>query len=273
MNMPLKKKSGIIVEHFYNNVRMKIKGKARTMVVTGSIKRAIEYYFAISQELRERKSQYKAMIAFSGDTEYKGETYNEAKINGFPSTKIEKEFRKEPYRFLVVADKFQTGYDEPLLQTMYVDKKLTDIKAVQTLSRLNRCYPNKNDTFVLDFINDPMDIQKSFARYYKTTILSGETDANKLNDLIDNMDPLQVYTQADVNRFVDLYLDNAERDQLDPIIDRCVENFRGLDLDDQIEFKSSAKTFVRTYNFLSAILPYGSLEWEKHSIFFNFVNP
>lgn len=263
----IEKKSGIIVEHFYNNVRMKIKGKARTMVVTGSIKRAIEYYFAISQELRERKSQYKAMIAFSGDTEYKGETYNEAKINGFPSTKIEKEFRKEPYRFLVVADKFQTGYDEPLLQTMYVDKKLTDIKAVQTLSRLNRCYPNKNDTFVLDFINDPMDIQKSFARYYKTTILSGETDANKLNDLIDNMDPLQVYTQVDVNRFVDLYLDNAERDQLDPIIDRCVENFRGLDLDDQIEFKSSAKTFVRTYNFLSAILPYGSLEWEKHSIF------
>ena len=260
-------KAGIIVEHFYNNVRMKIKGQARAMVVTSSIMRAIEYYFAIKKELEERKSQYKAMIAFSGEVKYKGESYTEAKINGFPSAKIEKTFRKNPYRILVVADKFQTGYDEPLLQTMYVDKKLFDIKAVQTLSRLNRCAPYKTDTFVLDFINNPMDIQKSFERYYKTTILSGETDANKLNDLIDNMEPMQVYTQEDVDTLVEHYLNNADRDQLDPIIDKCVEIFKGLELDDQIEFKSSAKAFVRTYNFLSSILPYGSPEWEKLSIF------
>lgn len=109
---------------------------------------------------------------------------------------------------------------------MYVDKKLFDIKAVQTLSRLNRCAPYKTDTFVLDFINNPADIQKSFERYYKTTVLSGETDANKLNDLIDNMEPMQVYSDDDVNTFVELYLNNADREQLDPIIDRCVELFK-----------------------------------------------
>ena len=263
----VEEKAAIIVEHFCNNVRMKIKGKARAMVVTHQIQRAIEYYFAIKKELEERKSQYKPMIAFSGEARYKGETYTEAKINGFPSAKIEKEFRKEPYRILVVADKFQTGYDEPLLQTMYVDKKLFDIKAVQTLSRLNRCTQYKTDTFVLDFINDPTDIQKSFERYYKTTILSGETDANKLNDLIDNMEPMQVYTDEDVDTFVELYLNNADREQLDPIIDKCVELFKELEYDDKVEFKKSAKAFVRTYNFLSSILPYGSPNWEKLSIF------
>ena len=269
----IEEKAGIIVEHFYNNVRMKIKGKARAMVVTHQIQRAIEYYFAIKKELEERKSQYKPMIAFSGEVRYNGETYTEAKINGFPSAKIEKEFRKDPYRILVVADKFQTGYDEPLLQTMYVDKKLFDIKAVQTLSRLNRCAPYKTDTFVLDFINNPADIQKSFERYYKTTVLSGETDANKLNDLIDNMEPMQVYSDDDVNTFVELYLNNADREQLDPIIDRCVELFKDLEYDDKVEFKKSAKSFVRTYNFLSSILPYGSPDWEKLSIFLTLLVP
>lgn len=265
----IRQKAGIMVEHFHNDVRQKIHGQARAMVITSSIKRAIEYFFAITTELIARKSPYKAVIAFSGDAEYNGITYNESKINGFPSSQIETKFRHDPYRFLVVADKFQTGYDEPLLHTMYVDKKLFDIKAVQTLSRLNRCYPGKNETFVLDFMNDPADIHKAFEKYYKTTILSGETDVNKLNDLIDTMEPMDVYSQNDVNTFVGLYLDNAERDKLDPILDRCVENYKCLDLEKQIEFKSSAKAFVRTYNFLSSILPYGSMEWEKLSIFLN----
>lgn len=265
----VKEKAGIIVEHFHNSVKSKINGQGRAMVVTSSIHRAIEYYMAITEALRARRSQYKAVIAFSGDSNYNGETLNEAKINGFPSAQIEKKFKHDPYRILVVAEKFQTGYDEPLLHTMYVDKRLEDIKAVQTLSRLNRCYSGKNDVFVLDFANDPSDIQKAFERYYKTTVLSGETDANKLNDLIDTMEPMQVYTQQQINTFVGLYLNNAERDKLDPIIDVCVENYRALDLEDQIAFKSSAKTFVRTYNFLSAILPYGSQDWEKLSIFLN----
>ena len=265
----VKEKAGIIVEHFHNSVKNRINGQGRAMVVTSSIHRAIEYYMAITEALNARRSQYKAIVAFSGDANYNGVTLNEAKVNGFPSAQIEKKFKHDPYRILVVAEKFQTGYDEPLLHTMYVDKRLDNIKAVQTLSRLNRCYNGKNDVFVLDFANNPSDIQKAFERYYKTTILSGETDANKLNDLIDTMEPMQVYTQQQIDTFVGLYLNNAERDKLDPIIDVCVENYRALDLEDQIAFKSSAKTFVRTYNFLSAILPYGSHDWEKLSIFLN----
>jgi len=265
----IQEKANIIVEHFHTDVQMKIGGQARAMVVTSEIKRAIEYYHAINRSLKERRSQYKAIIAFSGDVVWEGQTVNETTLNGFPSAKIEKTFKKDPYRFLIVADKFQTGYDEPLLHTMYVDKKLADIKAVQTLSRLNRCYNGKNDTFILDFANNPEDIKKAFERYYKTTILSGETDANKLNDLIDEMEPLQVYTKQQVDTFVDLYLNNAEREKLDPILDTCVENYKELEIEEQILFKSSAKTFVRTYNFLSAILPYGSVDWEKLSIFLN----
>ncbi|MCI8484855.1 MAG: type I restriction endonuclease subunit R [Lachnospiraceae bacterium] len=257
------------MEHFHNDVCRKIGGQGRAMVVTNGIQRAMEYYFAIKNLLAERKSQYKAIVAFSGDAEYNGIIYNEAKLNGFPSSQIEKKFKHDPYRILIVANKFQTGYDEPLLHTMYVDKGLDDIKAVQTLSRLNRCCAKKTDTFVLDFVNDTESIKRAFSRYYKTTILSGETDANKLNDLIDAMEPMEVYLKEDIDKFVDLYLNNAQRDKLDPILDRCVERYENIDVEDQIEFKSSAKTFVRTYNFLSAILPYGSTDWEKLSIFLN----
>lgn len=267
----VKEKAGIIVEHFHTEVRHKIKGQGRAMVVANSIKRAIEYYMAISKLLEERKSPYKAMVAFSGDYTYEGVSYNEAKLNGFPSSQIEKTFRKDPYRLLIVANKFQTGYDEPLLHTMYVDKGLSDIKAVQTLSRLNRCHSDKNDVFVLDFQNDAADIKVAFDKYYKTTILSGETDANKLNDLVDEMEPLEVYDDKEVTSVAELYLNNADRTEIDSIIDKCVERYKELEFEEQIDFKSSAKTFVRTYNFLSSILPYGSMEWEKLSIFLSFL--
>lgn len=271
----ISKKAEIMVDHFHEQViaQGKLGGKARAMVVTSSIERAIEYYYAITKSLENRKSQYKGIIAFSGDKEYGGKMLNEAIINGFPSNQIEKEFKTEPYRFLIVADKFQTGYDEPLLHTMYVDKILTDIKAVQTLSRLNRAHPQKFDTFVLDFANETDDIQGSFSRYYRTTILSGETDPNKLYDLISTMERHQVYTESDVNAFVDLYLNGAERDKIDPILDVSTSLYNELEEDDQIEFKSAAKAFVRTYGFLGAILPYGSPEWEKLSIFLSFLVP
>ena len=156
---------------------------------------------------------------------------------------------------------------------MYVDTGLSDIKAVQTLSRLNRSHPDKKDTFILDFVNDPEMIKQAFDRYYKTTILSGETDVNKLNDLIDTMESIQVYTEADVDRFVELYLGGAEREELDPILDKCVETYKNLIVEEQIEFKSCAKSFTRTYNFLAAILPYGSVQWEKLAIFLNLLIP
>jgi type I restriction enzyme R subunit len=268
-------KANIMVTHFHEQViaQAKINGKARAMVVTSSIERAIEYYNAINTCLEARKSPYKAIIAFSGDKEYGGKTVNETSINGFPSSQIEKKFKQEPYRFLVVADKFQTGYDEPLLHTMYVDKILTDIKAVQTLSRLNRAMPGKKDTFVLDFANDPEAIQKSFERYYRTTLLSSETDPNKLYDLIAEMEKHQVYTTEQVDGFIDLYLNGAERDSLDPILDVCTVHYKELDEDSQVAFKGSAKSFVRTYGFLGAILPYGNVEWEKLSIFLNLLLP
>ena len=268
-------KAQIIIEHFHTEVisKGKVGGKARAMVIASSIKRAVEYYMAINQVLTERKSPYKAIVAFSGSADYMGKQATEADINGFPSSKIEKEFKHDPYRILVVANKFQTGFDEPLLHTMYVDKGLSDIKAVQTLSRLNRSHPDKKDTFILDFVNEPSIIKAAFDRYYKTTILSGETDVNKLNDLIDTMESIQVYTNAQVDDFVELYLSAAPREQLDPILDCCTEVYKDLTVEEQIEFKSSAKSFVRTYNFLAAILPYGSVQWEKLSIFLNLLIP
>ncbi len=272
----IERKAEIMVEHFHTQVisKGKIGGKARAMVVTAGIERAIDYYYAITQQLEGRNSQYKAIVAFSGEKDH--EVYGkvtESSLNGFPSNLIEKNFKKEPYRFLIVADKFQTGYDEPLLHTMYVDKMLADIKAVQTLSRLNRAHPLKKDTFVLDFANDVEVIQEAFQRYYKATILSSETDPNKLNDLINTLEKHQVYTQYHVNEVVSFLLTNAERDRIDPLIDQCVSLYDQLSEDGQVEFKSSAKVFVRTYTFLAAIMPYGSQEWEKLSIFLNLLIP
>ena len=199
--------------------------------------------------------------------------YAVGRWNGFSDALIPKTFKKDPYRILIVADMFQTGFDEPLLHTMYVDKPLYDIGAVQTLSRLNRAYPGKDDTFVLDFANKTSVIEESFSKYYRTTILSGETDPNKLYDLITVMEDYQVYSNNDVERLVDLFLSGAERDRLDPILDACTAVYKQLETDDQIKFKSAAKSFVRTYGFLGAILPYGNVEWEKLSIFLNLLIP
>lgn len=271
----ISQKAEIMVNHFHDQVisKGKIGGKARAMVVTSSIERCIEYYYAINKCLADRRSPYKAIIAFSGEKEYGGKTLTSAAINGFPDNTIEKVFRKDPYRFLIVADMFQTGYDEPLLHTMYVDKMLSDIKAVQTLSRLNRSHPQKHDTFVLDFANKTETIEAAFSKYYRTTILSNETDPNKLYDLIAIMESHQVYESGHVDSLVELYLNGAERDRLDPILDACTAIYKELDDEGKIEFKSAAKAFVRTYGFLGAILPYGNAEWEKLSIFLNLLIP
>jgi type I restriction enzyme, R subunit len=167
--------------------------------------------------LDERKSPYKAIVAFSGEHDYDGSTVTEASLNGFPSSQIPDRIEEDPYRFLICADKFQTGYDEPLLHTMYVDKMLSGIKAVQTLSRLNRAHPQKHDVFVLDFMNDSGLIQEAFSDYYRTTILSEETNPNKLHDLKGSLDGYQVYSADQVEELVRLYLDGADRDRLDPI--------------------------------------------------------
>ena len=246
-------KAEIMVDHFHEQVlaQGKVGGQARAMVVTNGIERAIQYFHAIRDYLQERKSRYKALVAFSGDHELGGTKVSEASMNGFPSGRIAERFREDPYRFLVCADKFQTGYDEPLLHTMYVDKTLSGIKAVQALSRLNRAHPKKHDVFVLDFLNDVDTIRDGFADFYRATILADETDPNKLHDLQADLDGAQVYSEEQVEDFVRRYLGGAERDQLDPILDACVAVYkRDLNEDGQVAFKGKAKGFIRTYSFL-----------------------
>ena len=273
---PIKQKAEIMIDHFHKSViaQRKIDGQARAMVVTDGIERAIQYYYAFCDYLKEINSPYKPIIAFSGEKVYNGKKLTEAIMNGFPSSEITDKIQEDPYRFLIVADKYQTGYDEPLLHTMYVDKTLFDIKAVQTLSRLNRSHPKKTDTFVLDFMNDPENIIKAFSTYYKTTILSDKTDPNRLNDLQTDLENAQVFAYAQIDKVVEMFLSGADRDRIDAQIDFCVNEYEEhLSEDEQIDFKSKAKMFNRAYNFLAPLLPYTNARWEKLSIFLNFLIP
>ncbi len=269
-------KAEIMVDHFHEQVMAlnKIGGQARALVVCNGIERAIQYYHAFKDYLAERKSPYRAIVAFSGEPEYGGVKVSESSLNGFPGGDIAEKIQEDPYRFLICADKFQTGYDEPLLHTMYVDKPLSGIKAVQTLSRLNRAHPKKHDVFVLDFMNNSETIMQAFSDYYRTTILSEETDPDKLHDLKAALDGYQVYTAGQIDRLVDLYLEGAEREKLDPILDAGVAIYIAqLDEDGQVDFKGKAKAFIRTYDFLASILPYTNADWERLSIFLNFFVP
>ncbi len=269
-------KAEIMVDHFHEQVMAlnMIGGKARAMVVCSGIERAIQYFTAFKAYLAERKSPYQAIVAFSGEHEFGGTNVTESSLNGFPSGDIAEKIQEEPYRFLICADKFQTGYDEPLLHTMYVDKPLAGIKAVQTLSRLNRAHPEKHDVFVLDFQNNTETITAAFSDYYRTTVLSEETDPNKLHDLKTALDSAQVYSPEQVQSLVDLFLSGVPRDQLDPILDACVSVYRAnLDEDGQVEFKGKAKAFTRTYDFLASIIPYTNPEWERLSILLNLLIP
>ena len=265
-------KAEIMVDHFHESVMAggKIGGQARAMVVCSGIERAIQYFHAFQTYLVERKSPYQAIVAFSGEPEYQGVKVSESSLNGFASRDIADKIQDDPYRFLICADKFQTGYDEPLLHTMYVDKALSGIKAVQTLSRLNRSHPKKRDCFVLDFQNETEGIKLSFQDYFRTTILSEETDPNKLNDLKRDLDAAQVYSPEQVEQFVALFLAGVEREKLDPILDACVVVYKDtLDEDQQVDFKGKAKAFCRTYDFLASITSGTNVGWEKLSILLN----
>ena len=269
-------KAEIMVDHFHEQVMAlnKIGGKARAMLVCNGIERAVQYYHAFRTYLEERKSQYRVIVAFSGEHEYAGANVTESSLNGFSSGDIAEKIQEDPYRFLICADKFQTGYDEPLLHTMYVDKPLSGIKAVQTLSRLNRAHPEKHDVFVLDFQNNSETITLGFSDYYRTTVLSEETDPNKLHDLKASLDNAQVYSPAQVQTLVDLFLSGAARDRLDPILDNCVAVYKErLDEDGQVDFKGRAKTFARTYDFLASVIPYTNRGWERLSIVLNLLIP
>ncbi|WP_341513518.1 type I restriction endonuclease subunit R [Mesomycoplasma ovipneumoniae] len=265
---PIREKSEVMVNHFLANTVNKINGKAKAMIITQGILRAIEYYHAVSDLLKNSNTGYEALVAFSGEKEYNGKIVTETSLNGFSDKETPEKFKQDKYKFLIVADKYQTGYDEPLLHTMYVDKPLNDVKAVQTLSRLNRSAKNKIDTCVIDFANQPERILDAFQPYYKETKLERETDPNKLNNLLSMLDAKYVYEKDEVDRLVDLFLENSPRSSIDSIVDQSVERYIALSEEDQVEFKSGVKSFIRTYNFLASILPIGQVDWEKKVIFF-----
>lgn len=260
-------KAKIMIDHFHREVRGLIKGKAKAMVVTKSIQSAIKYKFAFDEYLKEIKSPYKAIVAFSGKNTYNGVEYDEVGMNNFDSYKndIPKNFKQDKYRFLIVANKFQTGFDQPLLHTMYVDKKLADVQAVQTLSRLNRAYkPDKKDTFVLDFYNTAEEIKIAFDPYYTTTLLSEETNPNKLNDLVDSIENFEVFTEENVTTFFEKYSNNTGRNVIDPILDASAHVFQHtLDTDKQVDFKTKVKSFLRTYSYLAKLLDFNNHYWEQ----------
>ena len=264
----IKKKTILMIEHFMENVirKRRMGGLAKSMLVTSSRANAVAYKKAFDDYLRTINSPYKAIVAFSGEID--GQT--EAQLNGFSSNSIPSEFAKSAYRFLLVANKFQTGFDQPLLHTMFVDKKLGGVNAVQTLSRLNRSHPLKDNTFVLDFANTAEDIEKAFAPYFESTILGEATDPNKLFDLQDALDNFQVYTREQVVEFSDKILANVPIDQLHALLDDSTAIFRDdLEEDQQVDFRAKVKTYVRLYIFLSQIVPFENPYLERLYIFLN----
>ncbi|RLD88256.1 MAG: type I restriction endonuclease subunit R [Bacteroidetes bacterium] len=273
----ISEKAKIMIDHFHKDVKHLIKGEAKAMIVTKSIESAIKYKHAFDKYLKEIKSPFKAIVAFSGTKNYKGIDYTETGMNNFKSYKndVPKNFKKSKYRFLIVANKYQTGFDQPLLHTMYVDKRLAGVQAVQTLSRLNRAYkPYKKDTFVLDFYNDADEIKEAFAPYYTSTILSEETNPNKLNDLVEELEKSEVYYDYQVSDFFEKYVNGEDRTKLDPIIDSSAHTFKhDLDKDKQIDFKAKAKSFLRVYSYLSKILDFNNQEWEMLWWYLKFLVP
>ncbi|CAA6824823.1 MAG: Type I restriction-modification system, restriction subunit R (EC [uncultured Sulfurovum sp.] len=266
--MVVKEKARIMIDHFLRDVKHRINYKAKAMIVTKSIEVAMKYKDAFDTYLNEIHSPYKAIVAFSGSKPHPRTRtlMTEADMNDFPDGKndIPEQFEKDEYRFLIVANKFQTGFDQPLLHTMYVDKKLSGVQAVQTLSRLNRSAPNKKDTFVLDFYNATDDIKAAFEPYYTTTILAEETNVEKLNELQEVIEDFEVFDVVDVDTFFYLKAKDASRNDQEPLIKKALKSFNDdLDVEQKVEFKSACKNFLRTYSYLSKIMDFENPSWEK----------
>jgi type I restriction enzyme R subunit len=275
-------KAEIILDHFIPKIvnQKKLKGKAKAMVVTQSIESAIRYYKGLSAVLESKGNPFKILIAFSGEKTVDGIEYTEAGMNGFPEKDTSVNFNDDEYRILVVANKYLTGFDQPKLCAMYVDKKLQGVLAVQALSRLNRA-ANKlgkktEDIFVLDFFNSTDDIKNSFDPFYTATSLSEATDVNVLHELKDVLDEVGVYEWSEVEDFNIKFFNKEDAQVISPIIERAAERFKnGLELehDDKADFKIKAKQFVKIYGQMASILPFEILNWEKLFWFLKFLIP
>lgn len=267
----LAQKTQIMVEHFRTVTKDKIGGRAKAMVVTGSRLHAVRYYFEFEKFIKKRGYQKELgiIVAFSGTVHDGGEEYTEIGINKFKETELPEKFSSGEYQVLLVAEKYQTGFDEPLLHTMFVDKKLSGVKAVQTLSRLNRTCFGKEDTFVLDFVNSAEEIQAAFSPYYEETTIEETTDANIVYDLKTKLDGYRVYWHSEIESFAKVFFKPTKRQGnidfgvLNSHLDPAVDRYKALEKNEQDEFKSTLTKFVRTYSFVSGIVRLDDAEMHK----------
>jgi len=260
-------KVAISVEHFHQHVEHLLGGRSKAMIVTRSRLHAVRFKLALDKYLTEQKVPFKALVAFSGEVDDReaGEKYTEAKMNGFPEAETAERFKGQEYRFMVVAEKFQTGFDQPLLCAMYVDKRLGGVNAVQTLSRLNRMVPGK-DTFVLDFVNEPDDIRVPFENHYCKTVLTEATNPDLLYDIQNDLEAFKLYTKDEVDAFNREFLKRADQGKLDQIyalLNPVQKRFAEANKDDQIAFKGKLKDFARLYAFVAQIANFKDPELEK----------
>ncbi|EPZ8608220.1 type I restriction endonuclease subunit R [Campylobacter upsaliensis] len=262
----IEKKATIMIEHFFQNIYKKIGEKAKAMIVTSSRENAVKYYLFFKKYLQENYPEYQALVAFSGDKEINGESYSEAELNGFSEAMLKDEFKKDNYRFLIVAQKYQTGFDEPLLHTMYVDKCLEGISAVQTLSRLNRICQNKEDTCVLDFVNTHEEIGKSFSTFYGQTYLKEPTNIDNIYTLKSELFDYGIYTQDELNSFIEEIRKEQDENKIHSKLDNMIKEYNAKNDDEKTEFYTKAKVYLREYAFLAQILPFNDIELEKLSI-------
>lgn len=260
------KKVEIMIEHFFVHSYKKIGARAKAMVVTKSRENALNYYFSFREYLKNHYPQFKAIVAFSGELNIDDETYSESRLNGFSENMLKDEFKKDEYKFLIVAEKYQTGFDEPLLHTMYVDKALSGVSAVQTLSRLNRVCANKEDTCVLDFVNTHEKIAQSFSAFYEQTYLAQESNIERIYELKSNLLEYEVYSQDEIDIFVESILRREKENIIHSQLDRMIDRFNQKSDDEKIEFYSKVKNYLKDYAFLAQILPYEDTNLEKHYI-------
>ena len=268
----IKEKTSIILDHFMNSSIYKIQNQARAMLVTSSRKHAVLYKLEMDRQIKENNFPIKTLVAFTGTVHHDTEDHTEGSMNDIRNQDIKEAFKKDPYKILIVANKFQTGFDEPLLHTMYVDKKLAGVAAVQTLSRVNRTYPGKKDTLILDFANGPDAIKDAFEPYYGTTYLSDETDYRVLYDLMDNIYSFLLFDENDVDKFVKYYKKGKHQSKLHNLINVVVDRFKEMDEEDQDLFKRKLRKYQNVYSFLSQLLPFSDVELEKLYIYNKFLN-
>ena len=275
-DMTVQTKVQIMLDHWIEKGSKEIQGRSRGMIVTQSRKHCVRYFKEINKQLEERGMTYKCLVGFSGEVSLDGEKYTESGCNQTIGHDGNVPFglKNPKYRLLVVANKFQTGFDEPLIQSMYVDKKLGGVQCVQTLSRLNRTTSGKTQTFTLDFANKTEEIQESFQRFYQSTILDGETDPNRLYDTQREVYDYHLYTQGDVDRFCEVFYDpNRDEGGLHPILDSAVDKFKSIDdTETREDCRSKIQSYIRLYGYLSQIVTFTDIELEKTFVFLKYLN-